>query len=151
MRAGEDAANVTPVFWADDRAAQVARRRGVLQLASFGQWMHVDVAIGAVVRAQATADAVLFDLDFETFAVAMDRVDGATNQAIRIGARAAGAGHEPFVEPQPFANEPRHAAVRIGTSLGAFIAAGAGFEIEDQQPLGVVESLLDELAAKGRE
>ena len=65
----------------------------------------------------------------------MDGIDGTADKAVGIGARAATAGDEPFVNPQAVADEPRDALMRIAARFGAFVAAGAGFEVEDQQSL----------------
>ena len=63
MRASENAAHLAPVGRPDDRAAEVASRRRLLQAVTLRPRVHVDVAVGAVVRAQAAADAVTFDGD----------------------------------------------------------------------------------------
>jgi len=127
--ASENAAHLAPVRRPDDRAAQVARRRSLLQAISLRPRVHVDVAIRAVVRAQAAADAVALDLNLLPLPIAMDRIDRAPDQAIRIGARPARTGDEPFVDPQPLADQPRDAVMRIAARLGAFVAPRASLEV----------------------
>jgi hypothetical protein len=112
--------------------------------------MHVDIAIWAIVGTQAAADAMTFDLDLLALAIAVDGIDGATDEAIGIGAGAATASDEPLVDPQAVANEARDAAMCVTASFRAFIAARAGFKIEDEESLGVGETLIGELAAEGR-
>ena len=89
------------------------------------------------------------DLDLLALAVAVNGIDRATDEAIGIGARAARAGDQPLVDPQPLADQPRDALMRVAAGLGAFVAAGAGFEVENEKPLGVVQALVDEFAAEG--
>src|SRR5262245_57943723 len=144
VRAGEDAAYLAPVGGANDRGAEVAGGGGVLQGVAFGERMHVNVAVGAVGRAQAAADAVALDLDLLALAVAVDRIDRAAHQAVRIGARTATAGHQPLVDPQTVANQPRDALMRVAAGLGALVAARAGLQVQNQQALSVVEALFDE-------
>ena len=86
--------------------------------------IHGDVAIGAIGRALAAADAVIFDNDlFVPFAE--DRIDRAAHQAIRVGAGATARRHQEVLEPQSFSHQSRFAPMRIGAGFGALIAAGA--------------------------
>ena len=119
----------------------------MLQDVAFGPGMHVDVAVGAIIGAQAAADAVALDLNLLALAVAVNGIDGAADEAIGIGARPATAGYQPLVNSQAVANQPRDAIVRIAASFGAFVAASASFQIQNEQSLRVVEPLIDELAA----
>ncbi len=149
VRAGEDAAYVTPIGRSDDRRTQVAGRRHVLQAAALFARVHVNVAVRAIRGAQAAADAVTFDLDLFAKAVAMDCIDRTADEAVGVRAGAATAGHEPLVDSHAFAHQPRDAVVRVAAGFRAFVAAGAGFEVEDEQALGVEEALVDEGAAVG--
>ena len=106
---------------------------------------HADVAVGAVLFAQAAADAVVFDFDFVPFA-AVNGVDRAADQAVGIFARPASAGDQVFTEPQSFALQPRDAAVGVGAGFRAFIATSAAFQIEHQQLLSVEQTLIEVLA-----
>ena len=147
--AGIDAADIFAGVGADHADAQIAGGGGpAFAVVIFGiqhvprVGPHADVAVGAVLLAQAAADAVVFDFDFVPFA-AVNGIDRAADQAVGIFARAAGAGDQVFAEPQPFALEPRDAAVGIGAGFGAFIAASAAFQIEHQQLLGVEQALVE--------
>src|SRR3974377_2185953 len=63
------------------------------------EWMKIDVAVGAVARAKAAADAPIFDDDFERIAPA-DSADGAADHTERIAALAAGRGEQEIFEGQ---------------------------------------------------
>src|SRR5258708_28108333 len=66
---------------------------GVLGIVSeHFEWMQVDVAVGAIARAEAAPDAPVFDNDFNGIAAA-DGADGAADHADRVAALAAGCGH----------------------------------------------------------
>src|SRR5262249_47404793 len=97
---------------------------------------HADVAVGAVGFAQAATDAVAFDFDFGAFA-AVNGVNGAADEAVGVFATAAGAGDEKLAEAKAVAFEARNAAVGVGAGFGAFVAAGAAFQIKDQEFLGI--------------
>src|SRR5262245_7502064 len=123
VRAGKDAAHVLPIGRADERAAEVAGGGGELQFDSLGPGVPVDVAVGAVIRAQAAADAVALNLNLLSLAVAVNRIHGAAHKAVRIGTGAATAGDEPLVDPQAVADQPRDSLVRVATGFRALIAA----------------------------
>ena len=91
--------------------------------------VHVQVAVGTVARAQAAADAPVLDDDLERVAPA-DRADRTADHAQRIAALAARGGDQVLVEPQPFADQPRHAVVRVRARPHALVAARALLEIE---------------------
>ena len=128
-----------------DAATQVASRCLVFNYSRFRARLvgsspvvkldHVDISVGAVLGAQATANAVVFDLDFEgTFS--MDGVDGTANHAIGVSARSASAGDQVFVKPQSFTDQAGDASMRVGTSSHTFIATSAAIQIENQRVSG---------------
>src|SRR5260221_14446346 len=55
------------------------------------KWMEIDVAVGAIARTEAAADAPVLDDHFEGIAAA-NRSDGAADHPQRIAALAAGGG-----------------------------------------------------------
>lgn len=141
--AGEDATD----FFAgcDDVVAEVAHGGPAAEDGAVVFLVHVDVAVGAVGRTEAAADAVAFDQDLFAIRLAVNGIDRAADQAVGVGATAAGGGDEPLVKPEAVADEAGDAAVSVGTGLGAFVAAGAGFQVEDEELLGIVEALVEEL------
>jgi hypothetical protein len=72
---------------------------------------------------------VAFDGDLLALTITVNRIDGAADQAVWIGARATTGGYKPFVDAEAVANQARDASVRVTASFGAFITAGAGLEI----------------------
>src|SRR5260370_24319536 len=61
--------------------------------------MQIYIAVGTILRAQAAADAPIFDNDFQRIAPS-NRTDGAADHAERVAALAAPRGHEILVEAQ---------------------------------------------------
>ena len=106
--------------------------------------MHVDVAVGTVVGAQAAADAPVFDDDLQRVAPP-DRADRTADHAERVATLAAGSGDQIFVEAQAFADQAADAVVSIGAGADALIAARALLQIEHQQALRLHQSLGQEL------
>ena len=104
---------------------------------------HVDIAIRAILGAQAAADAPVLDDDLARL-VAADRAHRAADHAIGVEARAARAGHQELVEPQALADQPGHPLMRVGAGLGALVAARALHQVEDEQALGVHQPLIQE-------
>ena len=51
---------------------------------------------------------------------------------------------------QSVTNQPRHAVVRVGTSLGAFIASCAPFQVEHEQTLCQEQTLVQVLVGLDR-
>src|SRR5215471_10819649 len=92
--------------------------------------VHVDVTIRAVIGAVAAADAPGLDDHLARF-LAMDGIDRTARHAVRVQTRTTGRGHQPVLEAQAVADQPRHAEVRVGTRLGALVAAGALGQVED--------------------
>ncbi len=141
--------------WFGMVVAQVARRcfrarrrnlasgmRGIVEFDR--ERMQVDISVGAVVGAEAAADAPVLDDDFERVATA-DRADGASDHAERIAALTAGSGDQVLVEAQAFADQASDAVMRVGARAHALIAASAAFEIEDEQALRFHQTLGEEL------
>ena len=147
MGAGEDAAYF--FLGADDVVAEVAHGGPAAEDGAFVLDVHVDVAVGTVGRAEAAADAVAFDLNLLAVGQPMDGIDWAADEAVGVGATAASRSDEPFVEAETVANEAGDAAVSVGTCLGAFVATGAGFEVEDEKLLRIVKALVEELGEEG--
>ena len=108
------------------------------------KWMQIDVAVRAIARAEAAADAPVFDDDFERIAAA-DRADRAADHAERIAALAATRGDEILVEAQTVADETRDAVVCIGAGVHTGVAARAILQIQNQQALRFHQSLREEL------
>ena len=98
VRAGKDARDFAPIGGSDDRTAEVAGRGRLLQPTALGKRMHVDIPVGAIVSAEAAADAMAFDLNLFALAVAVNGIDGATDQAVGVGTGAATARDKPFVD-----------------------------------------------------
>ena len=145
VRAGVDAA------WFFEVCAEVARSGFLLDggffaagmLGIFGQdleGMKIDVAVRTVARAKATADAPIFDDDFQRIAAA-NGADGAANHAKWVAALAAACGDEKMIEAEAIADKARDAVVSIGASVHASVATRAVFEIEDQQALRFHQAL----------
>ena len=143
MRACVDTTGV--IFGPDQITTQVARRRDpALRLL-----VHRDIAVRTVRRAEATADAVVFDHDLDRAGMifprlAMDRIDGTAHETVGIEARAAGTGDEEVLEPEPFADQPRDTLVRVGTGPRALVAPRAALQVEHEQFLGAVKAVLQE-------
>ena len=154
MWAGVDAANLFLGVWADDTDAQVTggcgSARDQLTRGGIDRRVplianHADVAIWAIRLAQAAADAVTFDFDLRAFP-AVNGIDRAADEAIRVFATSAGASDQIMPEAQPIAFQPRDAAMRIGASLSAFVAPRAALQVEHKQLLGVEQALIEKLA-----
>ena len=92
-----------------------------LSLRALGWCVHVDAAERAVIGAEATADAMIFDHDCEAVHVAalrvgrtaMDGIDRAADETERVVTRATGAGNEILAVPLALEDEPGDAAVRF--------------------------------------
>jgi len=106
--------------------------------------MEIDVAVGAVARAKAAADAPVFDDDFKRIAAA-DGADGTTDHAERVATLAARSGDQEIFEAQAVADQAGDAFVGIGAGVYAGIAARAFLQIEDEQALRFHEALREEL------
>jgi hypothetical protein len=97
---------------------------------------------------------VIFDDDLEVFA-AVDGIDWATDEAMGIGAGAAGGGDEIVIEADAIAEHAGEwgavggVAVLIDAAFGAFVAAGAEVEIEDEDTAAFVEALGDIFLGEG--
>ena len=109
-----------------------------------GKRMHVDIAVGTILRAQTATDAPVFDDHFQRIA-APNRTNGTTDHAERVAALPARGGYQVFVEAQAFANQARHAVVSASASPNARIAARATLEIENQQTLRLHQPLREKI------
>ena len=92
--------------------------------------MQVDIAVGAIARAEPAADAPIFDNDFERIAAA-NRSNRATNHAKRVAALAATGGDEIAVKAQAVPDQPRDAVMRVGAGVHTSIAACAILQVEN--------------------
>src|SRR5258707_1063497 len=72
--------------------------------------VQVDVAVGAIARAEAAPDAPVFDNDFKGIAAA-DGADGAADHAERVAALAAGRGDEVVIEAQAVTHQAGYSSV----------------------------------------
>src|SRR5260370_7624647 len=123
VRAGVDAAGFFQVRAKIARSSLLLDRRllaaGSLRIVNHHfEWMQIDVAVGTILRAQAAADAPIFDDDFERIAPA-NRTDRAADHTKRVAALAATRGNEILVEPQPIPHDPRAPVLTIGPPIDA--------------------------------
>src|SRR5205807_2726415 len=109
-------------------------------LAKLIEAVHVDVAVRAVFGALAAAYAPVLDDDLAGVAAA-NRANGTADHAVRVHARATGAGHQELIETQSLANKARDAVVGIGAGLGTLVAARTFLQVQNQEALGFVEAL----------
>src|SRR5215467_13099447 len=79
------------------------------------EWVQVDIAVGAITRAQAAADAPVLDDDFQ-----------------RIAALAAGRGYKIVFETQAVTNEARDTVVGVGAGIHAGVASRAVLQVENE-------------------
>ena len=117
---------------------------------------HENAAVRAIRRAQAAADAVVFDDDL-LMPATMDGVHRAAGHAVRRLAGAAGRRYDEISKTRPVAEQPgdrhavRFAAVLLHAAPGAFVAPRAEIHVEHEDAPGLVESLLDVLMQEGIE
>src|SRR3954464_9559089 len=96
--------------------------------------MHVDVSVGAELRAFAAPDAPVLDDDLEVF-LSANGTHRALRHAKRIAAGAAGRGHEEMIVTQTVPEQARDSVMRFGAGLDTGITAGAVVEIDQQEVL----------------
>jgi hypothetical protein len=144
--------------WFFQVRAQIARGRfllddsflaaGVLWIVrEHFEWMEIDVAIRAIARAQAAADAPVLDDHFEGIAAA-NGADRAADHAERVAALAARRGNEVVFESQTVAYQTRYAVMRVGARVYARVAPRAIFQVENQQALCFHQALRKELVKR---
>jgi hypothetical protein len=149
VRTGVDAA------WFFQVRAEVARSSFLLDRRFFSagslriinhhfEWLQIDVAVGTILRAEAAADAPIFDDNFERISPS-NRADGAADHAQRVAALAATRGDEILIEAQAIADETRDSVVSVSASVDAGIAARAVLQIQNQQALRFHQALREEL------
>src|SRR5580704_3509315 len=102
--------------------------------------MEIDIAVRALLGAQAAADTPVLDYYFQRIAPA-NRSHRAADHAQRIQALAAGGRHQVMVEAQPLADQPGDAVVRISAGPHACIATGAAVQVQQQQTLRFHQTL----------
>src|SRR5579883_197119 len=123
MRAGVDAARLLQM------GAQIARGRFLFNGSFFAsrmirilghdfEGMQVDVAVRTIARAEAAADAPVFNNHFQRIAPA-NGADWAANHAERVAALTAARCDQIVIEAQSIAHQPRNAVVRIGACVNA--------------------------------
>ena len=103
--------------------------------------MHVDIAIGAELRALPAADAPVLDDDLEIF-FSPDRTHRALRHAKRIAARSTRGGDEEMFVTQSITEQSGDTVMRLGACLHACVAARAILEIDEQQILRLEQSLI---------
>src|SRR5579864_1655186 len=106
--------------------------------------MHIDIAVGTILRAQSATDAPILDNHFQRIAPP-NRADRTAHHAQRVAALPAGSRDKIFIEAQAFANQPRHAVVSVSASAHASIAARAALEVENQQTLRLHQPLREKI------
>src|SRR5580693_5477109 len=92
------------------------------------EWMHVDIAVWAIFRAQAAADAPIFDNYFQRIPAA-NRSYGAPDQVV--------------VKTQSFAHEARHSVMSVSASQYAGVTTRAAIQIQQQQALRFHQTLCE--------
>src|SRR5467141_187627 len=70
------------------------------------EWVQINIAVRAILRAKAAANAPIFDDDFERIAPS-NRADGAADHAERVAALPATRRHKILVESQAVAHKTR--------------------------------------------
>ena len=110
--------------------------------------LQVDVAVGTIVGTEPAADTPVLNNDFKGIPPA-NGADRAAHHEERVFALAAGGCDEEMVEAQAVAQETCDSIVGVGAGADTLVAAGAFFEIEDEQALRVHQSL-GEIAVEGQ-
>ena len=89
-------ARVNATGLAIDTNAQVACRRLAVGFSSLviHAVVHIDIAVGAILRTQPTTNAMFLDLNLQGGTLAMDGVHRTSDEAVGIHTGAAGASHE---------------------------------------------------------
>jgi hypothetical protein len=105
--------------------------------------MHVDIAVGTVIRTESAADAPVFNDDFK-IVTAADGAYRAADHAERFSAVAARCRDEVFIPPQAIANQAADAIMSISARPDTLIASRAAVEVENQQALRFEQSLRKE-------
>ena len=70
----------------------------------FGKTVHVDIAVGAILRAQTTTDTVVFDFNLKRVTVSVNRIYRTAHHAIGVQARATTTGDQKTIKPHTFAD-----------------------------------------------
>src|SRR5580698_6652361 len=112
------------------------------QIRRYVERMHVDIAVWTIFRAQAAADAPIFNNHFQRIPAA-DRSHRATDHAKRIEALAAGSGDQVVIETKSLAHEARHSVMSVGASEYAGVTTRAAVQIQQQQALGFHQTLCE--------
>src|SRR5579862_4043759 len=86
--------------------------------------MHIDVAVWAIIRTQATSNAPVLDYDLQAIATT-DGANRTADHAKRVLAVAAGGRNQVFVPSQAIADQPADAIVGLRAGAHALIATGA--------------------------
>ena len=106
--------------------------------------MHVDVAVGAKLSAFATADAPIFNDDFEVL-FPPNGADRALGHAKRVAARSTCGGDQEMFVTQTVAKESRNSVMRLRTGADARVAPRAVLEIDQQKILCFEQSLAQKI------
>ena len=106
--------------------------------------MEIDIAVGAVARTEAAANAPVLDDDLERIS-ATNGTDRAAHHAERIAALTARGGDQKILKSETVADETGYAVVGVGAGVHAGVATRAFLEIEDEQALRFHQALREEL------
>src|ERR1700693_1261285 len=96
--------------------------------------MQIDMAVRAVARAQAAADAPILDDDFERIAAA-NRTHRTADHAQRIATLPATGGDQILLEAQSIAYKAGDAIMSVRASVDAGVTARTFLKIEDEETL----------------
>src|SRR5215467_3768496 len=106
--------------------------------------MQIDIAVGAIARAEPAADAPILDDDLKRIAAA-NRADRAADHAEGVATLAATGSYEVAVKAQAVAHQTRDAVMSVGASVHAGIAARAILQVKNEQALCFHQSLREKL------
>ncbi len=104
------------------------------------EWVQINIAVRAILRAKAAANAPILDDNFERIA-SSNRANGAANHTERVAALAAARGDKILIEAQAVAHEASDAVVRVRASIHASITARTILQIENQEALRFHQAL----------
>ena len=93
---------------------------------------QLNCAIRAITFAETATNAVILNHHFQMIILAVDGIDWTTIHAVRLMAGTTRRGDKKLPEPQPLTQQSAVAIMGIRTSLGAFIAARATFQVKYQ-------------------
>ena len=134
---------------ADDVSSPDALRVGHCNRISFVRY-HENAAVGAVLGAQSASDAMVLDHDLKVLA-SMNGVDGTSDHAMWIRAGPAGGCDHEIIQASSGSKQARdrntvgRRPVLLDTALGAGVAPRAFIQVEHENALTFIKTLLDVL------